>query len=66
MAAIKTFATRAAANIAIAKMRSWDAKVDQMVCPLDENADEEGNVFVIVCQVGNSDPLYMREDWYVA
>ena len=66
MAAIKTFATRATAKAEIEKIRSWDATVVQMIMPLDENTDESGNVFVIECQVGNSDPLYMREDWYVA
>lgn len=65
MSDIKTFATRKDAKAEVEKMRGWDAKVSQIYQPEDENANKNGNVFVIQVKRRTGDPMYMRNDWYV-
>lgn len=60
-----TFATRKEAQVELAKMSGWDAKVSQLYMPDDPKANARGNVFVIQVKRGTGDPMYIRDDGYV-
>ena len=59
------FTTRKEARLEIKKMRGWHARPEHLYIPDHPVADRNGNVWVIACRVGNSDPLYLRMDGYV-
>jgi hypothetical protein len=62
---IKTFTTRALALAEIATMRGWNTKPVQLYMPGNENANCNGNVWVVEVRDANSDPAYLREDGFV-
>lgn len=62
---IQGFATKKDAKDELAKMRGWNAKVSLLFLPEHPLHNRHGNVWVIECKVGRSDPIYLRTDGYV-
>jgi hypothetical protein len=63
---IKTFCTRALALAEIAMMRGWNTAPVMLYMPDDEQANTNGNVWVVEVRDANSDPVYLREDGFVS
>ena len=63
----QTFRTRADAQAAILTVRGWgwNARATQLYLPENENANKEGNAWVVEFAVGTPDPKYLRTDGYV-
>jgi hypothetical protein len=62
----QTYATRKDAVKAIENMSGWNAKPSQLFIPDDENANKNGNVWVIEITIAShAQPQYMRSDGYV-